>query len=130
MAVTQRSLKFSRIPGSFAVCRLPSGSRVPAWGLQNGFFSVTATPDELSVVCLADLVPREIQHEADWACFKLVGPFPFAETGILSSFIQPLSDNAIPIFAVSTFDTDYVLVKEAWVGATLRVLQAAGHQII
>jgi hypothetical protein len=103
---------------------------VPAWGLQNGFFSVTATPDELSVVCLADLVPREIQHEADWACFKLVGPFPFAETGILSSFIQPLSDNAIPIFAVSTFDTDYVLVKEAWVGATLRVLQAAGHQII
>ena len=61
---------------------------------------------------------------------KLVGPFPFAETGILVSFIQPLSDRAIPIFAISTFDTDYVLVKQAWVDATLRVLLETGHRLI
>jgi uncharacterized protein len=125
-----RSLRFTRIPGSFAVCRLPAGSTVPAWALQGVFFSATGNSDEFSIVCLAAQVPKDIQHEADWACFKLLGPFPFSETGILASFIQPLSDRAIPIFAISTFDTDYVLVKEAWVEATLRALQETGHQLV
>ena len=125
-----RSLTFTRIPGSFAVCRLPAGSPVPAWALQGVFFSATANSDELSIVCLASQVPNDVQHEADWACFKLLGPFAFAETGILVSFIQPLSDRAIPIFAVSTFDTDYVLVKAAWVDATLRALHEAGNHFL
>jgi uncharacterized protein len=128
--LTPRSLKFSIVPGSFAVCRLGAGSPVPAWGLQGTFFSVAGTTDEVSVVCLATQVPKEIRHEADWACLKLLGPFPFAETGVLSSFIQPLSDRAIPIFAISTFDTDYVLVKESWVEEAIRVLQEAGYQLI
>ena len=125
-----RSLTFTRIPGFFAVCRLPAESPVPAWAQQGVFFSVTANSDELSIVCLASQVPNQVQHDADWACMKLVGPFPFAETGILVSFIQPLSDRAIPIFAISTFDTDYVLVKQAWVDATLRVLLETGHRLI
>lgn len=91
---------------------------------------MAGTTDEVSVVCLATQVPKEIRHEADWACLKLLGPFPFAETGVLSSFIQPLSDRAIPIFAISTFDTDYVLVKESWVEEAIRVLQEAGYQLI
>jgi len=125
-----RSLKFTRIPGSFAVCRLPAGTPVPAWALQGIFFSATGNSEEVSIVCLASQVPNETQHEAEWACFKLIGPFPFAETGILASFIQPLSERAIPIFAISTFDTDYVLVKEAWIEATLRALREAGHQLV
>ena len=59
---------------------------------------------------------------------KLEGPFPFSETGILASFIQPLSDRAIPIFAVSTFDTDYVLVKQAWIDKAIEALISAGHE--
>jgi hypothetical protein len=125
-----RSLQFARIPGSFAVCRLPAGSPVPSWSTQGAVFSVTATPEELSVVCLASQVPADIKHEGGWACFKLVGPFPFAETGILASFIQPLAVHSIPIFAVSTFDTDYVLVKESSVEATLEALHEAGHRLI
>jgi hypothetical protein len=126
--VTRRSLRFSRVPGRFAVCRLDPFSAVPAWALQGEFFSATRTADELSIVCPASQVPAEVQHEDDWVCLKLEGPFPFSETGVLVSFVQPLSDRAIPIFAISTFDTDYVLVKEGWVARTLDVLREAGHQ--
>jgi len=123
-------LKFSRVPGSFAVCRLAAGASVPDWALHGRFCSVTRTADELSVVCPEDQVPPEVQHENQWACLKLEGPFPFSETGILTSFVQPLSERAIPIFAVSTFDTDYVLVKEAWIEKALEVLTKAGHQAL
>jgi hypothetical protein len=123
-----RKLKFSQVPGSFAVCRLPANAVAPDWALHGSFFSITRTTDEISIVCLAAQVPPEIHHEADWTCLKLEGPFPFSETGILTSFVQPLSDRAIPIFAVSTFDTDYVLVKHAWVEKAVEALQAAGHQ--
>ena len=120
-------LKFSRIPGSFAVCRLPSNLPIPDWATQGAVFSITRTPDELSVVCLEVQVPASVQHENDWGCLKLEGPFPFAETGILTSFVQPLSDRAIPIFALSTFDTDYVLVKSAWLERAIATLKDAGH---
>ena len=123
-------LKFSRVSGSFAVCRLSPNASVPDWATQGNIFSVTRTSDELSVVCLEVQVPRDIQHENDWACLKLEGPFPFAETGILISFVQPLSDCAIPIFAISTFDTDYVLVKNPWLEKSLTILKESGHQEI
>ena len=123
-------LKFSRLPGSFAICQLPGSADVPGWALPSAFFSVTRTADELSVVCPQEIVPPDVRHENGWACLKLEGPFPFSQTGILTSFVQPLSDRAIPIFAVSTFDTDYVLVKEAWIDKALEILKGAGHQAI
>ena len=101
---------------------------VPDWALQGPFFSLTRTLEELSIVCLAAEVPPEVHPETDWTCLKLEDPFPFSETGILTSFVQPLSDRAIPIFAVSTFDTDYVLVKRAWTEKAVEALQAAGHE--
>jgi hypothetical protein len=124
----QRKLRFSRIPGSFAICRLAPQAAVPDWALRGTFFSVTSSADELSIVCPGGQVPPEIQHENDWACLRLEGPFPFSETGILASFVQPLSERAIPIFAVSTFDTDYVLVKTAWVKNAVEALKGAGHK--
>lgn len=116
------------MPGAFAVCRLPAGATLPPWASQGKFFSITRTADELSIVCLAAQVPADIGHEDDWACLKLEGPFPFSETGVLSAFVQPLSDRAIPIFAISTFDTDYVLVKNDWIEKAIQVLQEAGHE--
>jgi uncharacterized protein len=102
---------------------------VPNWALRGSFFATVGTREEISIVCPGESVPEDVQHEGNWTCFKLIGPFPFAETGILLSFIQPLSENAVPIFAISTFDTDYVLIKEEWAGHALNVLQAAGHQL-
>ena len=124
----QRTLKFSRVPGSFAICRLAANTAIPDWALRGEFFSVTSTTDEVSIVCSDAMVPPTVPHEGEWTCLKLEGPFLFSETGILSSFIQPLAEHAIPIFALSTFDTDYVLVKHAWVEKAMVALREAGHQ--
>lgn len=120
-------LRFSRIPGSFAICRLSADAAVPDWALRGSFFSVTSTAEELSIVCPSAQVPSGIVHENGWACLKLHGPFRFFETGILASFIRPLSERAIPIFAVSTFDTDYVLIKQEWVEKAVQALREVGH---
>jgi uncharacterized protein len=123
-----RKLRFSRLPGSFAICRLSPGVVIPDWAPHGAFFSVTSTADELSVVCEEAQIPAHVPNEGDWACLKLQGPFPFSETGILTSFVQPLSERAIPVFAISTFDTDYVLVKRGWLERAVEVLRDAGHE--
>ena len=68
--------------------------------------------------------------ELGWIALKLEGPFPFSMTGVLASFVQPLAEAQIPIFAISTFDTDYVLIKDERREPTLRALRTAGHQEI
>jgi hypothetical protein len=81
------------------------------------------------VVCEEQSVPADVKADRGWACLKLQGPFPFSETGILSSFIGPLSGKAIPIFAISTYDTDYVLIKHEFMTQALITLKNAGHQL-
>ncbi|HVO81474.1 MAG TPA: ACT domain-containing protein [Terriglobales bacterium] len=123
-------LKFRWITGKFAVCRLPADAPLPDWALHGAFTSVTRTADELSVVCPEESVPAEVKSDKGWICFKLEGPFPFSQTGVLSSFIDPLAANGVPIFAIATFDTDYVLIKEEYSGVALSALEQAGHESI
>ena len=118
------------MPGKFAVCRFSADAPVPGWAWSGAFTSVTRTADELSIVCAADRVPEEDQPKSPWVCFKLEGPFSFSEVGILASVIGPLAGSGVPIFAVSTFDTDYVLVNEEHAGIALRALRDAGHQLL
>ena len=124
-----RKLRYSLLPGRYAVCRLQASAAIPHWALpSNGFCSITRTPDELSIVCAEDRVPSVIDAARGWVCLKLEGPFAFSETGILSSFLAPLADSRVGIFAISTFDTDYVLIQaQAWPKA-LEALRAAGHE--
>ena len=124
------TLRFSLIPESFAICRLDPTTAVPEWALRPAkFASITRTTDELSIVCPENHIPPDLKSDAGWICLKLEGPFPFSTTGVLASFINPLSSNRIPIFAVATFDTDYVLIKqEFWVAASA-ALESAGHKI-
>jgi len=110
------------------VCRLASDSQIPAWALAGEFFCVARTAEELSVVCEESCVPAGIMFEKDWVALKLEGPFPFSMTGVLASFIETLANAGIPIFAISTFDTDYVLVKRDTLPAALQVLGNAGHE--
>ncbi len=128
--MTRRGLRFSRVPGKFAVCRLSADGPVPEWAWSGPFTSVTRTADELSIVCAADSVPEEHQPKSPWVCFKLEGPFSFSEVGILASVIGPLADIGVPIFALSTFDTDYVLVDAENVEIALQALRDAGHQLV
>ena len=122
-------LTFSRIPGPFAVCRLAPDAAMPEWALLGPIFSVTRTAEELSIVCLRENLPPEIDAGQHWTCFKLEGPFAFTQIGILASFLNPLVENGIPIFAISTYDTDYVLVSEEDAQRALQALQAAGHEL-
>ena len=128
--MTRRSLRFSRVPGQFAVCQLPANAPLPAWAWSGPVVSVTRTADEVSIVCFADNVPANVKSTRPWVCFALEGPFPFSEVGILAAFIDPLAENGVPIMAISTFDTDYVLVNEHRAALALQVLQDAGHELL
>jgi hypothetical protein len=113
-----------------AVCRFASDAHIPAWALEGGFFCAVRTRDELSIVCSEDRVPDGAPAERGWLALKLEGPFPFSMTGVLASFLQPLAEAQIPIFAISTFDTDYVLIKRQNVDEAVAALRAAGHENI
>jgi hypothetical protein len=123
-------LKFRQLPGSFAICRLPPNAPLPPLTTISSFTSITRTEDELSIVCPAELAPSSAICEAPWTCFKLQGPFPFSLTGVLTSFLGPLAEGGVPIFAVATFDTDYVLVREEIAAKALGILLDAGHAVI
>ena len=123
-------LKFRRLPGHYAIVRLAPEAPIPNWATKGDFTSVSRTADELSIVCPADNLPAELQSKHRWICYELEGPFPFSQTGVLLSFIEPLSDNGVPIFAISTYDTDYVLVQEEFAGVTLQALNEAGHELV
>ena len=118
-----------------AVCRFASDARIPAWALEDGFFCVVRTSDELSIVCREDVcredrMPDVASAERGWVALKLEGPFPFSMTGVLASFLQPLAEAHIPIFAISTFDTDYVLIKRENLEQAVVALGAVGHENI
>ena len=120
------------------MCRFAFDARVPAWALEGAFFCVVRTRDELSVVCREDActedactegrIPDGAFAERGWMALKLEGAFPFSMTGVLASFLQPLAEARIPIFAISTFNTDYVLIKPENLEQAVVVLAAAGHE--
>jgi uncharacterized protein len=126
------NLNLSLLEGRFAVVQLEPKSPVPAWALEGEFFTVTRTSEELSIVCLESNVPSNsnVQLERDWACLKLQGPFEFSLTGILLSVIEPLAKVNVGIFAISTFNTDYVLVKVEHLETAILALEAAGHSVV
>ena len=125
-----RKLKFCRMLGKFAICRLAPDAAVPAWALSGAFSSLTRTAEELSIVCALENAPPEHKPESPWVGFKLEGPFPFTQTGVLASFIGPLAQSSVPIFAVATYDTDYVFVDEKLADKAVRVLRTAGHELL
>lgn len=113
----------------FAVCQLPPDAQLPSWATGPGFFSLTRTSHELSVVCAQDSVPSGVRSEAHWRCIQVEGPLDFALTGILLSIARPLAEAGVSIFALSTYDTDYVMVKNNTLGRAIEVLELAGHSV-
>lgn len=111
------------------VCQLPASARVPEWALESAFFSLARAGDELSIVCEEARVPEGVRTEKGWVALKLEGPFPFSMTGVLASFLHPLAEAGISIFAVSTFDTDYVLIKHESLERATAALARAGHEM-
>jgi len=113
---------------NFVICRLPPLSSLPSWAFTGPFISITKTNDELSIITIDDnRLPKDIQCERNWRCLKLKGPFPFDMTGVLSSVLNPLAKADVGILAISTFDTDYVLIKDKNLQIAIDVLKQNGH---
>ena len=114
------------VPGTLAICRLRASDRIPSWALElhEGFVSITRTPEELSIVCPQEAVPPDTQVEEDWRALVIPGPIPFEAFGVLAALATPLAAAGIPIFAISTYDTDYVLVRACNLERALEVLDA------
>lgn len=119
-----------KVKGSFAICKLAHDAPLPTWATSEGFFSITRTADELSIVCTQSHVPSGVRCERDWRCLRVVGSMAFTEIGVLASLVAPLAAAGISIFAISTFDTDYLLVKAKEWQATLAELKLVGHEVL
>jgi uncharacterized protein len=113
---------------SYAICRLNADAPFPTWATGK-FVSLSRTQDELSVVCQQDTVPTEIKHERDWCVLQVEGPMDLAIVGVLASLTKPLADAGINLFAISTFDTDYLLVQAEKLEPAKVALEKAGHKI-
>ncbi len=126
---TVRALSISLLPATYAICRLPPGASVPGKPPQALFWSLTVTDEETSLVLPEEDVRPEWKSEGGWRCLQVRGPLPLDQTGILASIAAPLSDSGIPFFALSTFDTDYFLIKGGALSRTLKTLKKAGHEV-
>lgn len=105
-----------------AICRLPPTSPIPEWIGDKDFVSVTRTPDELSIVCNEVQVPGDVKAERNWRMLGIKGPLDFSMTGVLASLVSPLSDAGIAVFAISTYNTDYLLIKADRFDQALEIL--------
>ena len=129
MAAVTRHLELTLLLERFAISRLAADAPVPQWATQGPFFSVTRTGDELSVVTELSRVPVGVQSQPGWRVLKVHGPFVLSEIGVLASLAAPLAEAKISLFAVSTFDTDYLLVAAETLSAAINALGKAGHTI-
>lgn len=125
------SMQLEAVGVRLAVCRLDAGSDVPPWVDQSReFTSVTRTTDELSVVCALDHVPEGVPMEGPWRAFRVKGPIVMTLIGVVAALANPLADAGLSIFAISTFDTDYILVHEPDFDAAVGALTRAGHVVV
>lgn len=122
-------LKLALQPGEHAVCRLEADAPVPEWATRGRFFSVTRTPDELSIACETALVPAGVRQEGPWRALSVQGQLDFNAVGVLVSLAEPLAAAGISILAIATFDTDHVLVRTADLPRALAALRDAGHDV-
>ena len=123
-----KALRLTVLSGEFSVWRLAADAPLPSIDASR-FLSMTRTDDELSVVSPSKDVPIGATVETGWRCVRVEGPLPFEMTGVLASLSAPLATAEIPIFVVSTYDTDYLLVKVANFERACATLKDEGHVV-
>jgi hypothetical protein len=116
-------------PGEYALSRLPAGSGLPALPSADALVSVTSSPEEVSVVSPVAIAPAGAKVDQGWRLLTVRGPLEFTLTGIMASLAGSLAAAGVPIFALSTFDTDHILVKETDLDRAVEALRDAGHEV-
>lgn len=114
-----------------AICRLGSTDPLPSWGTgaQGEFVSATRTPDELSIIVADSRAPKDAKCERGWRLFRVQGSLDFNQVGIIAGLSGALADAGVSIFALSTYDTDYVMVKQADLERAVAALRKAGYPV-
>ena len=124
-----KQLLLSVLPERLAVCRLGPDEVIPDWVFSTWFWSITRTDEELSLILPEELVPSRWKAEKGWRCLKVLGPLDFSITGVLASVSTPLAQAGVSIFAISTYDTDYLLVRNGDFDRAKEVLVGHGHLV-
>jgi len=126
--MTAQRFVFRVHPERLAIARLDRGAEIPGWA-RGAFVNVARTPDELSIVCAQGHVPLGVLHERDKVALGIAGTIPMTTVGILAALCGALAAAQVPVFALSTYDTDWLLVSAERFGAARRALEGAGHAL-
>ena len=110
--------------------QLARDAALPSWATAGLFFSITRTEDELSVICEERLVPSELRREGGWRCLALAGPFDFSVVGVAAEFTSILAAANVSVLVISTYETDYVLVKEEALDRAAGALRDANYEVL
>lgn len=129
-ALPPAGLTIERWPGTYAACRLDRAAPVPHWAEGAELCSVTRTADELSIVCPDGAVPEDVVAERGWRCLRVAGPLDFGLTGIAVALTAPLAAAGISVLVIATYDTDYVLIRQAQLDRAIVALTSAGHRVV
>ena len=127
--MTTQTYVIDQFPEQLAVVRLGPGAPIPAWAESSSIFSVTATATETSVVCAARNVPTKVPHHRSFTGFAVKGPLEFDQVGVLVSLLSPLAEEGISVFTLSTFDTDWILVRRPQADAAAEAWRRRGHTV-
>ncbi len=128
--VSRPHLPLELLPDTLAVCRLPADATTPSWAATGSpFLTVSRTAEELSITTVESAVPAHVRCERGYRALRVRGNLPLDLIGILAAIADPLADAGLSIFAISTFETDYVLVKARDLDKAVAALARAGHQV-
>ena len=118
----------TRLADTFAIAQLPASAEMPGWPAGE-LLSITRTRDELSIVCSESAVPAATHADRGWECLKLEGPIPLKTVGVASELTSLLAKAGVSVFLISTYDTDYLLVKGEMVARAVDALRGGGHSV-
>ncbi|MGC4108553.1 MAG: ACT domain-containing protein [Thermomicrobiales bacterium] len=122
-------LRLDVLPGTYAVCRLPADAPIPVFPTSGAVRSITVTAHEISIVCPESDAPVGAEVDGGWSALYILGPVPFDLAGVLVSVLAPLSGAGLGVFALSTYDSDVVLVRANVLERAASLLRAAGHTV-
>lgn len=125
----QNTYALSRYPETLAVVRLAPGAEIPLWAESSSVFSITATATETSLVCAGRSVPKKARHQKPLTAFCVDGELDLSAVGILVGLLTPLAEAEIPVFTLSTFDTDWILVPTGMADKAEEAWRRSGHSV-
>ncbi len=123
------SLELEVLPERLAICRLDPEDGLVDWDPSGDFMSITFTETEISVVCEEAVAPAGAKFERGWRCLRVDGPLEFEMVGVLASLTHALADAGVSVFALSTYETDYLLVRGTVLDQAIEALEGGGHTV-